>query len=53
MLAGLVLAFILFQVLDSLFTYMHRVGMLSIGEMLVTDIREHVFASATTVTLFS
>jgi ATP-binding cassette subfamily B protein len=44
MLAGLVLAFILFQVLDSLFTYMHRVGMLSLGEMLVTDIREHVFA---------
>jgi ATP-binding cassette subfamily B protein len=44
MLAGLVLAFILFQVLDSLFSYLHRVGMLSIGEMLVTDIREHVFA---------
>jgi ATP-binding cassette subfamily B protein len=43
-LAGLVLAFILFQVLDSLFSYVHRVGMLSIGEMLVTDIREHVFA---------
>jgi ATP-binding cassette subfamily B protein len=43
-LAGLVLAFILFQVLDSLFSYLHRVGMLSIGEMLVTDIRQHVFA---------
>jgi ATP-binding cassette, subfamily B, bacterial len=44
MLLGLVLAFILFQVFDSLFSYLHRVGMLSIGEMLVTDIREHVFA---------
>jgi ATP-binding cassette subfamily B protein len=44
MLVALVLAFILFQVLDSVFSYMHRVGMLSIGEMLVADIREHVFA---------
>ena len=30
-LAGLVLAFILFQVLDSVFSYMHKVGMLSLG----------------------
>jgi ATP-binding cassette, subfamily B, bacterial len=44
MLAGLVLAFILFQVLDSVFSYMHKVGMLSFGEMLVTDIRQHIFA---------
>jgi ATP-binding cassette, subfamily B, bacterial len=43
-LAGLVLAFILCQVLDSVFSYMHRVGILSIGEKLVTDIRQHVFA---------
>ena len=44
MLAGLVLAFILFQVLDSVFSYVHKVGMLSFGEMLVTDIRQHIFA---------
>jgi ATP-binding cassette subfamily B protein len=43
-LAGLVLAFILFQVLDSVFSYVHKVGMLSFGEMLVSDIRQHIFA---------
>jgi ATP-binding cassette subfamily B protein len=43
-LTALVLAFILCRVFDSIFSYLHRVGMLSIGEMLVTDIREHVFA---------
>ena len=43
-LAGLVLTFIFFQVLDSVFSYVHKIGMLSIGEMLATDIREHVFA---------
>ncbi len=44
LLGALVLSFIGIQVLDSLVSYLHKVGMLSAGEKIVTDIRERIFA---------
>ena len=44
LLIALVLSFIGIQVLDSLASYLHKVGMLSAGEKIVTDIREGIFA---------
>ncbi len=43
LLVVLVLAFILFRLVDSFVSYLHKVGMLSVGEMIVTDAREHIF----------
>jgi len=44
LLAALVLAFILLRFVDSIVSYLHKVGMLSVGEMISTDVREHVFS---------
>jgi ABC-type multidrug transport system fused ATPase/permease subunit len=44
LLPALVLAFILLRIIHSLVTYLHKVGLLSAAERIVTDIRERIFA---------
>jgi ATP-binding cassette subfamily B protein len=44
LLAALAFAYIVIQVSESLVTYMSKVGMMSLGEKIVTDIRERIFA---------
>lgn len=43
LLATLALAFLLLRVIESLANSVHKVGLLSAGEMIATDIRERVF----------
>jgi ABC-type multidrug transport system fused ATPase/permease subunit len=43
LLAVLVLAFVVLRFLDSIVSYVHKVGILSVGEMITTDARQHVF----------
>lgn len=40
----LVIAFIVLRFFDSIVSYLHKVGMLSVSEMIATDVREHVFS---------
>ncbi len=44
LLIGMVVVFVILRVLDSFFSYMHKVGIMTIGEVMTADIREHVFA---------
>ncbi len=44
LLAALACAYIVIQVSESLVTYLSKVGMMSLGEKIVTDIRERIFA---------
>ena len=44
LLLALVLAYFVIQILESFISYLHKVGMLSAGEMIVADIRERIFA---------
>jgi ABC-type multidrug transport system fused ATPase/permease subunit len=44
LLLALVLAYVLLRVLDSLVSYLHKVGLLSAGEMMANEIRERIFA---------
>lgn len=44
LLATLVGLFIVLRLLDSVFTYLHRVGMQSVGEKMTRDIRNRLFA---------
>ncbi|MDZ7291889.1 MAG: ABC transporter ATP-binding protein/permease [candidate division KSB1 bacterium] len=44
LLAGLVLSFILLRFLDSIVSFLHKVGLLTIGEKMANDIRQRIFA---------
>ena len=44
LLAAMVVAFIVLRVLASIFSFMFKVGILSVGEMITTDIRQHIFS---------
>jgi ATP-binding cassette subfamily B protein len=44
LLVSLVLAFIVLQVLDSIVSYLHKIGLLTVGETMVTEIKERIFA---------
>jgi ATP-binding cassette subfamily B protein len=44
LLLGLVLVFVALRVLDSIFSYMHKIGILTIGEKIIADIRQDIFA---------
>ncbi|MDZ7342901.1 MAG: ABC transporter ATP-binding protein/permease [candidate division KSB1 bacterium] len=44
LLAVLVVAFVALRFLDSIVSYMHKVGILSVGEMITTDARELIFS---------
>lgn len=44
MLGPLVVAFILLNILNSIFSYIHKIGLLSAGEKIIMDVREFIFA---------
>ena len=44
LLAVLVMGYVVLRVLESLFTFVHQVGLMSVGERMSTDIRDRVFA---------
>jgi ATP-binding cassette subfamily B protein len=44
LLMGLVLAFVVLRFLDSIVSFLHKVGLLSVGEMMSAEIRQRIFA---------